>query len=47
MKKRLGIIMILAMATGMVTNTMAKSERKEQPKARFVEETLEALGEIH
>lgn len=47
MKKTLGIIMILALAAGMVTNTAAKSERREKPKSRFVEETLEALGEVH
>lgn len=47
MKRTLGIIMILALATGMATNTLAKAERREQPKARFVQETLEALGEPH
>lgn len=47
MRRVLGIILILALATGMATNTIAKTERKEQPKARFVTETLEALGEPH
>ena len=47
MRRILGIILILALAAGMATNTIAKTERKEQPKARFVTETLEALGEPH
>lgn len=47
MKKTLGIIVIMALAAGMAANTIAKSEKKEQPKVRYVVETLKALGEIH
>jgi hypothetical protein len=47
MKTRLGVLMILALVAGMATNTTAKPERKEVPKARFVEETLEAVGGVH
>lgn len=47
MKKILGIVMILALVAGMASNTVAKTERKEVPKARFVEETLEAVGGVH
>lgn len=47
MKRTLGIITILALAAGIATNAAAKTERKDQPKARFVKETLETLGETH
>jgi len=47
MKRTLGIITILALAAGIATHATAKTERKDQPKARFVKETLEALGETH
>ena len=47
MKRTLGIVAILALAVGIATHTTAKTERKDQPKARFVKETLEALGGAH
>jgi len=47
MKRTLGIITIMALATGITTNTMAKTEKKDQPKARFVKEALEAIGGAH
>jgi len=47
MKKTLGIITILALATGIATHVAAKPERKDQPKNRFVVETLKAIGGEH
>ncbi len=47
MKRTLGIITMMALATGIASNVMAKTEKKDQPKARFVKEALEALGGTH
>lgn len=47
MRRTVGIFMVLALVAGIATTVTAKRERKEQPKARDVEETLEALGAEH
>lgn len=47
MKKTLSMIAVLTMAMGIATHVEAKSERKDAPKKRFVEETLKALGGEH
>ncbi len=47
MKKTLGMIMVLALAAGIATHVAAKTERKDQPKRRFVEEVLAEVGGVH
>lgn len=47
MKKTLRMITVLALATGIASGVMAKSERKDQPNKRFVEDALEELGGVH
>ena len=47
MKKTLGMTMVLALAAGIATNVTAKSERKDPPKRRFVEEVLAEAGGTH
>ena len=47
MKKTLSMIAVLAMATGIATNSVAKRERKEQPNSRAAKEAVEAAGEEH
>ncbi|MEN7972223.1 MAG: hypothetical protein ABFR47_00145 [Verrucomicrobiota bacterium] len=47
MKKVLSITMIMVLAAGIATNVAAKSEKKNAPKRRFVEETLAEIGEKH
>jgi len=47
MKKTLGMIMVLALAAGIATHVAAKTERKDQPKRRFVEEALAEVGGVH
>lgn len=47
MRRTSSILMVLALAVGVAINASAKRERKEQPKARDVEETLEVIGGEH
>ena len=47
MKKILSMIAVLAMATGIATNSAAKRERKEQPNSRAAKEAVEAVGGEH
>lgn len=47
MKKRTGILMMLAVAFGVAVTAHAKTERKEQPTAREAEEALAAVGGEH
>ena len=47
MKKTLRMITVLVLATGIASSVMAKSERKDQPNKRFVEDALEVLGGVH
>jgi hypothetical protein len=47
MRRAAWIVMLLTLVIGWSTTSSAKQERKEQPKTRFVEDTLTALGGEH
>ena len=47
MKKILSMITLLALATSITTDVTAKTEKKNQPKARFVKENLASIGDKH
>lgn len=47
MRRTLGILAMTALVTSMAFEVNAKTEKKNEPKSRFVKETLEALGGEH